>query len=116
MEYTKVPTQDFVLKTRQFFHDHKPANSVVTLRWISVGSSGPKQHRLYRLFWKLLKDLGVWGDEEYLQRKEGRTVRDDRREIIPACIITVSDITNSSYVKRRTFRCVVWVKSNSVFL
>ena len=47
----------------------------------------------------------MWGDEEYLQRKEGRTVRDDIREIIPTCIITVSDITKSSYmyVKRRTF-------------
>ena len=41
-----------------------------------------------------MKDLGVWDDEEYLQRKEARTVRDDRHDIIPKCIITVSDITN----------------------
>ena len=50
------------------------------------GACGPhpaKRHRLYRLFWKLLKDIGVRGDKEYLQRKEGQTVRDDRRESSP---------------------------------
>ena len=41
-----------------------------------------------------MKDLGVWDDEEYLWRKEAWTVRDNRRDIIPKCIITVSDITN----------------------
>ena len=49
-----------------------------------------KRYRLYRLFWALLSTLGVWRDEEYLQMKESRTSRDDRREIIPKCIITVS--------------------------
>ena len=48
-----------------------------------------KRYRLYRLFWRLLKDLGVWRDEEYMKRKEERTARDDRREIIPLCIIEV---------------------------
>ena len=32
----------------------------------------------------------MWKDEEYLRRKEMRTVRDDKRDIIPMCIITVS--------------------------
>ena len=49
-----------------------------------------KRHRLYRLFWALLNTLGVWRDDEYLQMKESRTSIDDRREIIPKCIITVS--------------------------
>lgn len=63
------------------------------------GSCGPhpandeKRHCLYKMYWKVLKDLGVWGDEEYLKKKEARTSRDDRREIIPKCIITVSGIT-----------------------
>ena len=52
-----------------------------------------KRHRLYRLFWKLLKDLGVWRDELYLQRKSERTVIGDRRDIIPVCIITVNATT-----------------------
>ena len=30
---------------------------------------------------------------EYLQRKEAWTVRDDRRDIIPKCIVLVSYIT-----------------------
>ena len=59
------------------------------------GSSGPhpandeKRHRLYRLFWRLLKDLGLWRDDEYIQRKELRTTRDDKRDIIPKCVIMV---------------------------
>jgi hypothetical protein len=49
-----------------------------------------KRYRLYRLFWGLLNSLGVWRDDEYLQKKESRTSIDDRRETIPKCIITVS--------------------------
>ena len=44
------------------------------------------------MFWGLLNDLGLWRDPEYLQRKEGRTARDDRREILPYCVIAVSNI------------------------
>ena len=61
------------------------------------GACGPhpandeKRYRLYRSFWGLLNTLGVWRDEEYLQRKEQRTVRGDKRDIIPKCVITVSN-------------------------
>ena len=48
-------------------------------------------------FWRTLKDLNLWNDEEYLQRKEERTVRDDKRDIIPNCIITVSFYLYSEY-------------------
>ena len=60
------------------------------------GQCGPhpandeKRHRLYRLFWSTLKDLGMWRDDEYLQRKQERTVIGDRRDIIPDCIIMAS--------------------------
>ena len=30
-------------------------------------------------------------DPEYLRRKEGRAARDDRREVMPKCVLTVSD-------------------------
>ena len=53
-------------------------------------ANGEKRYRLYRAFWGLLNTLGVWSDEEYLQRKEQRTVIMDKRDIIPKCIITVS--------------------------
>jgi len=62
------------------------------------GACGPhpankeKRHRLYRKFWRLLKDLGVWRDREYLMRKAAKTSREDRREIIPDCVIKVSSI------------------------
>ena len=42
------------------------------------GSASPhpandeKRHRPYRLFWKLLSDVELWQDEEYLQRREGQ--------------------------------------------
>ena len=60
------------------------------------GACGPhpandeKRYRLYKAFWKLLNTLGVFQDEEYLLRKERRTIRADKREIIPKCVITVS--------------------------
>ena len=60
------------------------------------GACGPhpandeKRYRLYRAFWGLLNTLGVWRDEEYLQRKEQRTAREDKREIIPKCVIVIS--------------------------
>ena len=34
----------------------------------------------------------MWRDEVYLARKGSRTTREDRREIIPECIIKVSEI------------------------
>ena len=60
-----------------------------------AGSASPhpandsKRHHLYRLFWKTLKDLGVWGTEQYLNRKEQQTRRFDKRELIPDCIVNV---------------------------
>ena len=36
-----------------------------------------------------MKTLGVWRDEDYLSRKESRTSRDDKREIMPDCVIEV---------------------------
>ena len=52
-----------------------PCVNVIPLDFL-VGTCGPhpandeKSHRLYRKFWKLLLDLGVWNDEDYLRRKE----------------------------------------------
>ena len=45
-----------------------------------------KKHCLYRMFWSYLQKLGVWNDHTYLQRKEERTTRDDRRDIMPLCV------------------------------
>ena len=62
-------------------------------------ANNEKRHHLYKKFWRTLKDLNLWNDEEYLQRKEERTVRvrDDKRDIIPNCIITVSFYLYSEY-------------------
>ena len=49
-----------------------------------------KRHRLYRLFWGLMSDIGYFRDPEYLRRKEARTARDDTREILPPCVIEVN--------------------------
>ena len=48
-----------------------------------------KRYRLYRFFWSLLRDLGIWSDKKYLQRKQEHTVRDDHRDIMLKCIIKV---------------------------
>lgn len=61
-----------------------------------TGQSGPhpcnNQHRyrLYRSFWKALKELGLWRNTEYLSRKSQITHQDDPREIIPVCVVNVS--------------------------
>ena len=49
-----------------------------------------KQYPLYRKFWRLLKEIGLWNYEPYLIRKSARTNRADVREIIPSCITSVS--------------------------
>ena len=54
-----------------------------------------KRRRLYKMFWRLLKDLRLWNDDEYLERKERRTTIYDQREIIPTCVIIVSFICNN---------------------
>jgi hypothetical protein len=76
------------------------------------GSASPhpandeKRYRLYRLFWKLLSDVGLWCDDEYLQRKEARTVIHDKRDIIPNCVITVSTCTRRDrrYMYKNPYR------------
>ena len=61
-----------------------------------TGSAAPaignmsKRFSLYRKFWQLLKEIGVWRCETYLQRKSTHTSRDDPREIIPKCVVAVS--------------------------
>ena len=54
-------------------------------------ANAEKRCLFYRKFWGLLRDLGLWDDPEYVRRKERRTARDDRREIMPNCVIIVSD-------------------------
>ena len=61
-------------------------------QWGSVSphaANDEKRYRLYCFFWKLLSDVGLWQNEEYLRRKEGRTVIHDKREII---VVTVSTL------------------------
>lgn len=55
-------------------------------------ANAEKRYMLYRKFWRCLKALGVWQDAEYLQRKEFRTARDDKRDIMPDCVIQVGTI------------------------
>ena len=55
-----------------------------------------KHFPLYRKFWRVLNELGVWRHEEYLERKALRTTTDDVRESVPeSCILDVrSNIIN----------------------
>jgi len=63
-------------------------------------ANAEKRHMLYKKFWRCLNHLGLWQDEEYLRRKATRTVRDDRRDIMPDCVIDVrkSIIINISLI------------------
>ena len=48
-----------------------------------------KRFALYRKFWSLLQAFGLWHDDTYLQRKRAVTHQDDRRELLPLCVVTV---------------------------
>ena len=69
-----------------------------------VGSSAPYngncvyRFRLYRRFWRLLQQIGLWMHEEYLMRKERVTARDDPREIIPKCVVKVRVHNQTSHL------------------
>ena len=52
------------------------------------GANDNKRCRLYRKLWMLLNTLGLWSNEEYLRRKVARTVRHDRQDVMPNCVIT----------------------------
>ena len=53
------------------------------------GRNAHKRYPLYRKFWKVLNELGVWRHEEYLVRKVLRTSVSDVREIMPTCVLNV---------------------------
>ena len=69
------------------------SNSFLTLYGVAVvythAANDEKCYRLYNLWWQSLKDLVVWKDEQYLTRKGPRMARDERKEIIPLCVIKV---------------------------
>ena len=59
-----------------------------------------KRLPLYRKFWRVLNELGVWRHEEYLERKALRTTTDDVQEIMPeSCVLNVrANIVNVKLV------------------
>ena len=63
--------------------------------WL-VGSSAPslgnlaKRYGLYRKFWRVLRQLGVWSHPLYLNEKMAHTTLTDVREVMPKCFVTVS--------------------------
>ena len=92
---TQVILKDTVLQVGILFSmERVTAPSVCTLPvWLHFLPSFSKGLVVYtqqmtrrdRLYWKTLSELGVWCDEEYLQRKASRTSTYDRQEIIPKC-------------------------------
>ena len=62
------------------------------LRGSSAASVRNSQHRfrLYTGFWRLFKDLWLWRDDRYLERKQTITSIDDPREPLPKCVVEVS--------------------------
>ncbi|CAC5388302.1 unnamed protein product [Mytilus coruscus] len=71
--------------------------------WIGPGqlpspeNSGIRKE-IYKRFWKIVDNLGVWYTEEYLDRKKniggGEWVVYHRREIMPKCVL---DLARSKY-------------------
>ena len=92
---TQVTHKDTVLQVGILFSmESVTAPSICTLPvWVHFLQSFSKGLVIHtqqmtnkdRLYWKTLSELGVWCDEEYLQRKASHTSTYDRREIIPRC-------------------------------
>ena len=53
------------------------------------GAAGPHPANGEKRYTKTLCDVGLWRDEEYLRRKETRTVADnyDNRKIFPCVLL-----------------------------
>ena len=76
-----------------------------------VGSCAPSlannsdQFKLYRQFWKLLRDTGLWQYPQYLEMQI--TARDDPHEFPPLCIIQVNitAIITLRYTTRPSVHC-----------
>ena len=62
-------------------------------------SNNCKRYKLYRKFWTLLGQLGVWNNPVYLQYKQTKTSLNDPRDIMPNCKLRVSCITCKSCTK-----------------
>ena len=52
-------------------------------------ANAEKRYMLYRKFWRSLNAIGLWRNEEYLTRKELRTSRGDKRDIMTDYVIKV---------------------------
>ena len=55
-------------------------------------ANASKRYTLYRKFWSLLARLRVWEEPQYVALKETFTSSDDKREVMPVCIVTVSHL------------------------
>ena len=53
-------------------------------------ANASKRYKLYHKFWSLLAKLGVWDEPIYVALKETFTSSNDRREVMPVCILDVS--------------------------
>ena len=54
-------------------------------------SNIPKRYKLYNKFWTLLKQLGVWSHPEYLTYKATKASVNDKRDVMPECVLKVSE-------------------------
>ena len=49
-----------------------------------------KRFKLYRKFWMLLGQLGVWNHPEYIAHKQTKTSVLDHRDVMPDCVLRVN--------------------------
>ena len=49
-----------------------------------------KRFRLYRRFWTLLGQLGLWNHPQYIEYKQTKTSVLDCRDVMPDCVLRVS--------------------------
>ena len=72
-------------------------------------ANNSKRFKLFRQFWQLLRDIGIWQHPQHLANKTKITTRDDPHEILPLCIIQVSTciIANIAlrYMSRASVHC-----------
>ena len=59
--------------------------------------------KLYGRFWTLLGQLGVWNHPLYLEYKLTKTAIHDKRDVMPDCVLRVSQAPQSETNKRNNY-------------
>ena len=87
----------------------RPPNWLRGSSQASLGNQA-KRFRLYKKFWTLLGQLGLWNDPHYLALKVTKTSIMDKRDVMPLCVVTVSKKKQSILTMLIFLHLLIWFR------